>query len=91
MTLVLAHVSDLHCSEFGDTFHDRLRVVKRTTNPAAIDPVRYEIAWEEAGWRVFREREKKRAKLMLVARLVGIVPHLTRARQQRMAANAART
>jgi uncharacterized damage-inducible protein DinB len=31
-----------------------------------------------------------RAKLMLVERLIGIVPHLTRAREQRMAANAAR-
>ena len=64
--LVLAHVSDLHVSEFGDTFHDRLRIVKRTTNPAAIDPAKFEVAWEEAGWRVLHEIGKRRAKIMLV-------------------------
>jgi 3',5'-cyclic AMP phosphodiesterase CpdA len=63
---VLAHVSDLHVSEFGDTFHDRLRVVKRSAHPAAADPARFEVAWEEAGWRVVHERGKRRAKIALI-------------------------
>lgn len=66
MAFVVAHVSDLHVSEFGDTFHDRLRVVKRSANPAGFDPVKFETVWEEAGWRVVRERGKRRAKLGLV-------------------------
>jgi 3',5'-cyclic AMP phosphodiesterase CpdA len=63
---VLAHVSDLHVSEFGDTFHDRLRVVKRSANVAAVDPGKYDVVWEEAGWRVLRERGTRRAKIGLV-------------------------
>ncbi len=66
MSFVLAHVSDLHVSEFGDTFHDRLRVVKRSVNVAPVDPARFEVAWEEAGWRVVRERGKRRSKIVLV-------------------------
>jgi 3',5'-cyclic-AMP phosphodiesterase len=63
---VVAHVSDLHVSEFGDTFHDRLRVVKRSANVVATDPAKFEIAWEEAGWRVFHQRGKRRSKIALV-------------------------
>jgi Icc protein len=63
---VLAHVSDLHVSEFGDTFHDRLRVVKRSANVAAIDPGKYDVVWEEAGWRVVQERGKRRSRLGLI-------------------------
>ena len=66
MGFVLAHVSDLHVSEFGDTFHDRLRVVKRSANIASVDPGKYDIVWEEAGWRVIHERAKRRAKIGLV-------------------------
>jgi 3',5'-cyclic AMP phosphodiesterase CpdA len=66
MGFVVAHVSDLHVSEFGDTFHDRLRVVKRSANVASVDAARYETVWEEASWRVIRERAKRRAKLGLV-------------------------
>ena len=66
MGFVLAHVSDLHVSEFGDTFHDRLRVVKRSANVASVDPGKYDIVWEEAGWRVIHERAKRRAKIGLV-------------------------
>lgn len=66
MPFVVAHVSDLHVSEFGDTFHDRLRVVKRSANVVATDPVKYEVVWEEAGWRVFHERGKRAAKIALV-------------------------
>ena len=56
MGFVLAHVSDLHVSDFGDTFHDRLRVVKRSANVAAADAGKYDVAWEEAGWRVIQEK-----------------------------------
>jgi 3',5'-cyclic AMP phosphodiesterase CpdA len=63
---VVAHVSDLHVSEFGDTFHDRLRVVKRSANVVATDAAKFEVVWEEAGWRVFHERGKRRAKIALV-------------------------
>jgi 3',5'-cyclic-AMP phosphodiesterase len=66
MAFVVAHVSDLHVSEFGDTFHDRLRVVKRSANVAAVDPAKFEVVWEEAGWRVLRERGKRRGKIGLV-------------------------
>jgi len=62
----LAHVSDLHVSEFGDTFHDRLRVVKRSANPFPYDPAKYEIVWEEAGWRVLHERGKRAGKIALI-------------------------
>jgi 3',5'-cyclic AMP phosphodiesterase CpdA len=63
---VLAHVSDLHVSEFGDTFHDRLRVVKRSANVASVDPGKLDVVWQESGWRVVREKNKKRPKLGLV-------------------------
>jgi 3',5'-cyclic AMP phosphodiesterase CpdA len=66
LPLVLAHVSDLHVSEFGDTFHDRLRVVKRSANVALVDSGKLETVWQEAGWRVLRERGKRRARLFLV-------------------------
>ena len=64
--LVVAHVSDLHVSEFGDTFHDRLRVVKRSVNVAAVDASKYEVVWEEAAWRVIHERGKRQGKIGLV-------------------------
>ncbi|MBX3186916.1 MAG: metallophosphoesterase [Labilithrix sp.] len=66
MPFTIAHVSDLHVSEYGDTFHDRLRVVKRSANVVAADPAKLEVVWEEAGWRVLRERGKRRAKITLV-------------------------
>ncbi len=66
MAFVLAHASDLHVSEFGDTFHDRLRVVKRSAMIASAEPGRWEVAWEEAGWRVLHERGKRRGKIALV-------------------------
>ncbi len=66
MSFTIAHVSDFHVSEFGDTFHDRLRVVKRSANIANVDPAKFEVAWEEAGWRVIREKNKRRAKIGLV-------------------------
>jgi 3',5'-cyclic-AMP phosphodiesterase len=66
LSFVIAHVSDFHVSEFGDTFHDRLRVVKRSANVANVDPAKFETVWEEAGWRVIREKNKRRAKIGLV-------------------------
>ena len=66
MSFVVAHVSDLHVSEFGDTFHDRLRIVKRSANIAAVDAGKYDIVWEEAGWRVIHERGKRQGKVGLV-------------------------
>lgn len=66
MAFVIAHVSDLHVSDFGDTFHDRLRVVKRSVDAAVIDPSRFEVVWEEAGWRVLHERGKGAGKVGLV-------------------------
>jgi 3',5'-cyclic-AMP phosphodiesterase len=67
---VLAHVSDLHVSSFGDTFHDNAHRVRRSGKPfagggAAVDiKGAYEVAWEEAGWRVLRERGKRRVVLL---------------------------
>jgi 3',5'-cyclic AMP phosphodiesterase CpdA len=63
---VLAHVSDLHVSTFGDTFHDRARVVKRSARPADVSLSRYEVFWEEAGWRVLHQRGARRAKIALI-------------------------
>lgn len=65
MAFVLAHVSDLHVSEFGDTFHDRLHVVKRGAHIAELGG-QYDVLWDEAGWRVIQERGKRRAKIGLV-------------------------
>lgn len=53
---VVAHVSDFHVSAFGDTLHDRKNLVKRSTRVADTSPARFEVAWEERGWRVLRER-----------------------------------
>src|SRR5260221_677316 len=63
---VLAHVSDLHTSTFGDTFHDRARIVKRSARPVETNPAKYEVFWEEAGWRVLHQRGARRAKIALV-------------------------
>jgi 3',5'-cyclic-AMP phosphodiesterase len=63
---VLAHVSDLHVSTFGDTFHDRARIVKRGAMIADTSPSRFEVAWEEAGWKVLHARGANAAKITLV-------------------------
>jgi 3',5'-cyclic AMP phosphodiesterase CpdA len=62
---VLAHVSDLHVSLFGDTLHDRRHLVKRSARVADVAPARWETAWQEAGWRVLRARGS-RSKVQLV-------------------------
>ncbi|HEY8040637.1 MAG TPA: metallophosphoesterase [Polyangiaceae bacterium] len=66
MPFTLAHVSDLHVSTFGDTLHDRARLIKRTTHVADASEARFETCWEEAEWRVLRERSKKKAEVVLV-------------------------
>jgi Icc protein len=66
LAFVLAHVSDFHVSTFGDTFHDRARIVKRSALPADTSPARFDVAWEEAGWKVFHARGAKSSKIMLV-------------------------
>ena len=66
MAFVLAHVSDFHVSTFGDTFHDRARIVRRSARVADTSPARFEVAWEEAGWKVLHERGAKHSKITLV-------------------------
>lgn len=63
---VLAHVSDLHVSTFGDTFHDRLRVVPRSKQPADLAPSRWEPVWSSAGWQVVQRRGKKSSDIKLI-------------------------
>jgi 3',5'-cyclic AMP phosphodiesterase CpdA len=62
----IAHVSDLHVSTFGDTLHDRSRLIKRSANVADTSAARFQLCWEEALWRVLRERGKKKAEVILV-------------------------
>jgi len=61
-----AHVSDFHVSTFGDTFHDRARIVKRSARQADVDPSRFEVVWEEAGWQVLRSKVPRRPKIALI-------------------------
>jgi 3',5'-cyclic AMP phosphodiesterase CpdA len=61
-----AHVSDLHVSTFGDTLHARAQLVRRTTHVADTSEARFETCWEEARWRVLRDRNKKKAEVTLV-------------------------
>ncbi len=63
---VVAHVSDLHVSEFGDTFHDRLSMVRRSTSRLILDPAKHAVVWEEAGWRVVEERGRRRSSVILL-------------------------
>jgi 3',5'-cyclic AMP phosphodiesterase CpdA len=62
---VLAHVSDFHVSTFGDSLHERALLVKRSARVADTSDARWDVAWEEAGWRVLRPHAK-RGKAMLV-------------------------
>jgi 3',5'-cyclic-AMP phosphodiesterase len=62
----LAHVSDLHVSPFGDTLHDRARLTKRSAHVVDTSPSRFDTCWEEASWRVLRERGKKKGDILLV-------------------------
>jgi 3',5'-cyclic-AMP phosphodiesterase len=51
----LAHISDLHVSHYGDTFHDGRRVVRRSRKPASVVG---SVLWEEAGWRLLGSGRK---------------------------------
>ncbi|MFO0677664.1 MAG: metallophosphoesterase [Polyangiaceae bacterium] len=62
----IAHISDFHVSTFGDNFHDRKNLVKRSAYVADVSASRHEVLWEEGGWRVLRERHAKNGKLTLV-------------------------
>jgi 3',5'-cyclic AMP phosphodiesterase CpdA len=66
LAFVLAHVSDFHVSTFGDTFHDRARIVRRSATPVDTSPARFDVAWEEAGWKVLHAKGAKRSKITLV-------------------------
>ena len=66
MPFTIAHVSDLHVSTFGDTFHDRARIVKRGVNVADVRPSAFDVLWEEAGWRVMRPKGKRSGKVTIV-------------------------
>lgn len=65
-SLVLAHVSDLHVSTFGDTFHDRGEMVRRSAQPLDLEAPRahYRLLWEEAGWRLFLDPGGQRLLLL---------------------------
>ncbi|HEY1956165.1 MAG TPA: metallophosphoesterase [Polyangiaceae bacterium] len=62
MPFVLAHVSDFHVSTFGDTLHDRTRIVRRSTNVADESALEWTCVWSEAGWKVL----KKKSKLLVI-------------------------
>jgi 3',5'-cyclic AMP phosphodiesterase CpdA len=66
VAFTLAHVSDLHVSAFGDTLHDRARLIRRTARLADTSASRFDVCWEEGQWRVLRERNKKRADVTLI-------------------------
>jgi len=55
---VLAHVSDFHVSTFGDTLHDRTRIVRRSTHVADTSELAWKEVWAEAGWRVLKRKSK---------------------------------
>ena len=63
---VLAHVSDLHVSAFGDTFHDLRHVVKRSARVADTADGRWEPLWSESGWRVLHARGARASKVTLI-------------------------
>ena len=63
---VLAHVSDLHVSNFGDTFHDLRHVVKRSARVADTADGRWEQLWSENGWRVLHARGSRASKITLI-------------------------
>jgi Icc protein len=62
----LAHVSDFHISTFGDTLHDRARLIKRSAHVVDTTAARFETCWEQAAWRVLRDRSKKKPAIVIV-------------------------
>jgi len=65
MRFVLAHVSDFHVSTFGDTFHDRGGIVRRSARIADTSAARFDVAWEEAGWRVLRAKARGKKTVLV--------------------------
>jgi 3',5'-cyclic AMP phosphodiesterase CpdA len=53
-------------STYGDTFHDRARIVKRSAMLADTSPARFDVVWEEAGWKVLHARGGKPSKVTLI-------------------------
>jgi hypothetical protein len=45
VAFTLAHVSDLHVSTFGDTLHDRARLIRRSAHIADTADARFETCW----------------------------------------------
>lgn len=66
MPFTLAHVSDFHVSTFGDTFHDRAHLVRRSKNPVDLRESAFDTLWEEAGWRVLWRRGWAQGKVLIV-------------------------
>lgn len=66
MSFTIAHVSDLHVSTFGDTFHDRAHLIGRSKNPVDLRVSTFETLWEEAGWRVLGHRGWAKSKVLIV-------------------------
>lgn len=67
--LVIAHLSDPHVSTYGETFHDRAHFVRRGAAPARIPEERFDLCFEQDGWRLLRERAQKpesRRRLRLI-------------------------
>lgn len=62
---VLAHVSDFHVSQFGDTFHDRLRIVRRSAE-RVVAPAAARVVWSTAGWRVVEWPAGRRTRLSIL-------------------------
>ncbi len=62
MPLTIAHLSDLHVSAFGDSFHDSLRLVRRSGEPF-VDK-RYEPVWSYEGWSILRDRKGKKHRIV---------------------------
>lgn len=63
---VIAHVSDLHVSPFGDVMHDRGRMVRRGGRPFPLDPVHHRVVAESDGWRVLDDRRSRKPRLFLL-------------------------
>lgn len=62
---VIAHISDLHLSTFGDTYHDRARIVPRGKEPIDATQIGKPL-WSQNGWRVVTAIDKKKERLALL-------------------------
>ncbi|APR99914.1 hypothetical protein BCY86_03885 [Pajaroellobacter abortibovis] len=53
---MIAHISDLHLSSFGDTLVDRQYRVKRSALSVSFNARRHELCLEIEGWSIVRDR-----------------------------------